>query len=173
MVVKVERRVAGVPEKPKSKQFVGNNLTLNIDENKSSICLTGNNCKVTLAENNGKLQVVGDNCEIVVRKGNGNIKYVGNCGKIVLGLGVSSENVNYIGNRGNVTSVNSNGSSEPQESFGISENSSKRSTTRLIKDGTRNLTVRNANMIQITSSKVPKNFELPLPFVRLPGIIHR
>ncbi|XP_050510464.1 uncharacterized protein LOC126887146 [Diabrotica virgifera virgifera] len=172
MVVPVERKVGRVLEKP--KQFVGNNLTLNIDENKSSICLTGNNCKVTLAENNGKLQVVGDNCEIVVRKGNGNIKYVGNCGKIVLGLGVSSENVNYIGNRGNVTSVNPNGSSELQDiSFGVSESNHRRNTNKFVKDGTRNLTVRNANMIQVTSSAVPKNFELPLPFVRLPGNLLR
>ncbi|XP_057654343.1 uncharacterized protein LOC130892761 [Diorhabda carinulata] len=170
MVVPIERVRLSKP-----KQYVGNNLTLNINENESTIMLTGNNCKVTLGENHGDVLIVGNNCELIVLKGSGNIKYVGNCGKIVLGSGVSSKNVDYIGNEGNVTSVSDfteNTSAKVNKKTNKFINIGNVKTVRINsetrgKSTFKPLNIKNVNMVSVTSAlHVPENFEIPLPMVR-------
>lgn len=175
MVVPVER--VSIPRQDR-KKFVGNNLVLNIESNDSALMLTGNNCKVKLEENSGSIKVVGDHCELMVLKGKGNIKYIGNYGKIRLGLGMSSDVVRYIGNDGYISNVaNTEADSdsdnvknkEKQYKHSKSNNKTNGDTARSKKtetiDTKKNISIRNSNMIHVTTPCIPEDFEVakPLP----------
>lgn len=99
MVVPVER----ISSPHKIKKFVGNDLNLNILNNKRIVIVTGNNCTIKLSENSGHIKVIGDYCDLTVLKGSGNIEYIGNYGKINLGQDISEDVVTYVGNDGYIS----------------------------------------------------------------------
>ncbi|KAJ8965192.1 hypothetical protein NQ317_008730 [Molorchus minor] len=98
MVIPIER--LSRPEKV--NKYAGNDLKLNIFNNKLTLTVTGNNCKINLTENSGDVKVIGDSCELTVVKGCGSIQYIGNYGKITLGHEVPQKAVTYIGNNGDI-----------------------------------------------------------------------
>lgn len=111
MVVPIER----VKKSDKRKQYVGNNLTIDIRNNNSSIQVTGNNCKINLGENTGHIRVIGDNCEINIAKGTSNVDYIGNNGKIDLGEEVDEETITFVGQGGEISSRSKSTDSSTKE----------------------------------------------------------
>ncbi|KAG5877240.1 hypothetical protein JTB14_025359 [Gonioctena quinquepunctata] len=101
MVVPME----SVSPSGKEHQYVGNQLILDVTQNKTILNVTGNNCKIKIGENIGLVKVIGCNCKVTILKGMGSIKYIGNCGKIYLGADVPEETVTYIGNGGKISSI--------------------------------------------------------------------
>ncbi|RZC35863.1 hypothetical protein BDFB_008008 [Asbolus verrucosus] len=87
------------------KKYVGNNLNLNlVGEGKKPFLVVGNNCSVELKQNVSSIKIVGDNCKVDVLSGGGNVVYIGNNGAINLDQSINTEVVTYVGNNGTISS---------------------------------------------------------------------
>jgi hypothetical protein len=87
------------------KKYVGNNLTLTLVGHESKAYLVvGNNCSVKLADNVSSIKIVGDNCTLQVASGGGAVIYVGNNGSVHLDQSIDEDVVTYVGNNGVVSS---------------------------------------------------------------------
>lgn len=102
MVVPISMDNSKLTESLKSKQYVGNDLIINLDNIISKVSVIGNNCKVRIDNNQGTLKVIGNTCTIYVIKGNGKICYNGNEGRIHLGPEIDAKKIVYIGNGGKI-----------------------------------------------------------------------
>ncbi|CAH2011203.1 unnamed protein product [Acanthoscelides obtectus] len=94
--------MAGKLERCGPKNYIGNNLVVNMDHNMESLVIAGNNCNILVKRNNGKLKIIGDCCKVSVNDGDGTIRYVGNGGEISIGMGVSKDLVTYTGKYGSI-----------------------------------------------------------------------
>ncbi|KAK4879989.1 hypothetical protein RN001_008135 [Aquatica leii] len=86
----------------KSKNYIGNHLTINVTKHNSRSQIIGNNCKININENNGRLKIIGNSCSVYVSHGDGEIVYNGNNGRIHLGPNSNTDNVTYVGNGGKI-----------------------------------------------------------------------
>lgn len=86
----------------KTKQYVGNALKINLQENNSKITVIGNECRINININKGRLTVIGNSCRVNVSGGDGEIIYNGNDGRIKLGSSVEERRVQYFGNCGKI-----------------------------------------------------------------------
>ncbi|KAK5646839.1 hypothetical protein RI129_005303 [Pyrocoelia pectoralis] len=102
MVVPIPMDSKSRQQTHKSKQYVGNALKINLQENNSRITVIGNECRINIDINKGKLTVIGNSCRIHVSGGDGEIIYNGNDGRIKLGSSVEEDRVQYFGNCGKI-----------------------------------------------------------------------
>ncbi|KAB0797977.1 hypothetical protein PPYR_08970 [Photinus pyralis] len=102
MVVPIPSDGKSRQPRAKSKQYVGNDLVINLQENNAGITVIGNECRIHIGVNNGRLKVVGNSCRVDVSGGDGEITYNGNDGRIKLGPLMDVDRVTYFGNCGRI-----------------------------------------------------------------------
>ena len=114
----------------KPKTFLGNNQTVVMGENVSTVKVIGNECVVRIGRNEGSVKVVGDGCKVVIGDGRGNLNYTGNFGKLKIGPDVELSNVNCIGNNCRILRLKEDGVEGKLKKRNSSENCFKNEEPR-------------------------------------------
>lgn len=80
-----------------SKQYIGNNKRIVIDDNRMDFRIIGNNNKIEIKQNSSSIHIIGNSSRVKIGKNNGKIKYIGNDGRIYLSFGCDKGSVSFIG----------------------------------------------------------------------------
>lgn len=100
--------------KTQKRRFVGSNLHLDFDWNRSRITVIGNNCLLKVSVNAGVIDVVGNNCTVQVDKCPGTITYTGTNGTVYLGDSNETTNVTCVGTKCRIVPLQSKPSQNVQ-----------------------------------------------------------
>lgn len=92
--------------KCKMKKYIltGNNLKLEMHENKNRLRIIGLNNYVKIVRNEGNIEMVGQNCNVDIKENYGKVEIIGHCGSMNI---ESSSNITVEGDRTTIGPKNS------------------------------------------------------------------
>ncbi|XP_045471514.1 uncharacterized protein LOC123678511 [Harmonia axyridis] len=137
------------------KNYVGNNLKIDLGENSDPLTFVGNNIRVKIKKNEGNIDIVGDNCKVDVHSGSGSINYTGNNGKFNFGEAKTERKFRYNGNNVYVESPRENRDNPNKQQPSDEKNRKKWSQYGHCGcNGGTNIVISNTNHVRINSSMV-------------------
>lgn len=104
---KMATNISGSHPGLEKREYIGNNKRITIEENRKHTLLIGNANKIDVKRNSGILEIVGNSTHVKIGENTGRVNYIGNNGKLFIGNGCDTNNIQYIGSNGAMEFISS------------------------------------------------------------------